>query len=727
MTFLNPKFRYVGIDFETTGLDTKNDSPIQIGIVELNAQGEIIDSFESLVKPDKEISELKNIVSFITKIKTAELVFAPTIADIAQEIQHFFTPNTIIIGHNISFDICFLKRILPNVEFYDSFDTFALSQTLIPYPPSYALEILLSHLSEKPLFITRKQKFGLNSENSTKEISSLSGENHAFHDAFYDTKSALALFCYLIEFIYEIINSTPNIKYFFTKGQATICEILILSNTPNNPGTQPFLPPLKKITPANTSLAEFPYDIQINKYTNMSRYYVGSLNFKKLLLSLTCNKKIMLVFANKPKLDIAKNIFFDTGLKNIGFAREEQTISGEKFHNFLEKDSFEQFEIYFILKYATHLFYGYGVLDLNSKGDYLVYNLIKDERLVINYPIVLTTHHGLYTILENEAHAYTDYDIVFFDLEWRYKNYNNYLSRSCDLYYIQNFLDMMLYKYNFGKEQKDNTLQDFDTFWTMFMGIIWEECKKLFLGRADDDLTVNPINGNLDFYQTNKLLPKLQEFEQSLQNILSETDFLTLWKQIKHFLEITETITKITRKTYGNGSESGFYFLFAEEAKFTNREEFKEIFQKNHAIFLSNIEQQYTLLKPGITDINDEKVFERAETVGKLETLLQAATSQGINSIFIVSTQKEESRKLFETMQKLQSVHGYELLVENITGGAGKNIHKAKRSQLHLMIGGYNFLMMCYAQKLKFDKMFVRNVRGAQSNGILQDMKWYKR
>lgn len=65
---------------------------------------------------------------------------------------------------------------------------------------------------------------------------------------------------------------------------------------------------------------------------------------------------------------------------------------------------------------------------------------------------------------------------------------------------------------------------------------------------------------------------------------------------MEHFLEITETVAKITRKVYGQGGNSDFYFLFSEEAKFTNWEEFKEIFVHNHVVFLSNHEAKYSLL-----------------------------------------------------------------------------------------------------------------------------------
>ncbi|MDR0651540.1 MAG: 3'-5' exonuclease [Candidatus Peribacteria bacterium] len=147
------------MDFETTGLDTQKDVPIQIGIVEINSNGEIIDSFDSLIKPQKDIQQLKNIVSFITKIEIAQLVFAPKIEEVVPNIQHFFGPEVIIIGHNINFDLAFLKKVLPDFQSYASFDTFQLAQALVPYPSSYALEILMQHLEDKPLFLEWKSKF----------------------------------------------------------------------------------------------------------------------------------------------------------------------------------------------------------------------------------------------------------------------------------------------------------------------------------------------------------------------------------------------------------------------------------------------------------------------------------------------------------------------------------------------------------------------------------------
>jgi hypothetical protein len=71
-------------------------------------------------------------------------------------------------------------------------------------------------------------------------------------------------------------------------------------------------------------------------------------------------------------------------------------------------------------------------------------------------------------------------------------------------------------------------------------------------------------------------------------------------------------------------------------------------------------------------------------------------------------------------------LHKYEFLAENITGGAGKNMYKANKKTAKIVIGGYNFLMMCYAQKVQFDEILVWNIRGNQSQLILDDITRYR-
>jgi hypothetical protein len=109
-----------------------------------------------------------------------------------------------------------------------------------------------------------------------------------------------------------------------------------------------------------------------------------------------------------------------------------------------------------------------------------------------------------------------------------------------------------------------------------------------------------------------------------------------------------------------------------------------------------------------------------------LETKLRDITAEKTASIFIISTVKDESRQIFEALQKMRFLAGYEFLVENITGGAGKNMYKANKKAAKIVIGGYNFLMMCYAQKVQFDDIWVWNIRGSHSQLIVDDVMWYQ-
>ena len=83
---LRSDIRMIALDFETTGLDIVTDEPIQIGIVEFNNEGKIIGGFQSLIRPEKPLKELKSIVSFITGLSVEKLANAPTRSEVEEEI-----------------------------------------------------------------------------------------------------------------------------------------------------------------------------------------------------------------------------------------------------------------------------------------------------------------------------------------------------------------------------------------------------------------------------------------------------------------------------------------------------------------------------------------------------------------------------------------------------------------------------------------------------------------
>ena len=728
---LSPKYRYIALDFETTGLDLQNDEPIQIGIVECDAQGNFIAGFQSLIRISKPTKELKTIVGYITGISADVLQDAPTPAELEPELQQFFWSNTILVGHNIAFDIHFLKKFFPSLSFVDSIDSFKLSQSLLHYVPSYAQEILIAQLQQKPDF----QKF-LSSLKFSWELN--------FHDAFVDAKLSLALFCYLMHKIQSLIAKYPILELFISQSKWLLAHI-IQKSSKSLTFTSFSLPELKKITPPHTQMLSGKYPFDLAQYRDRKSYQIRDLSFKDLLSSLASQKNIILSFSTKAKLDIAKNLLNDLGIKNIWFAKEEQTLSSEALNRFAQKSSYSAEELKFILKYFSHLDQGLGVLDLNSKEDYEIYTALKDQRKVVNYPIILTTHGGLFSILEQWR--YEEYAIFFFDSSWWYKSFNTYLSRSYDLNYTLNYLDMLAYKYHLAFEYGEKTkeeiwiLTSFIEFFTVFTGVLGQETKKFFTHTDATTMTLDPIKDNVAFYQTNKLLQRFDEFRNQLSSILDVSEMQILRKQIEHMFKIFESMIVVEKKMY---SKSDFYFLYSEEVKFTTRAEFSEIFGQHKTLFLSNYDLNLPALiqlpdskdkNSGIEDISEiksdspsDKMLHLSKTTSILHFLEDFDTEKIPNGlIFILSVQKEQSKELFAEIVHKKLGQKYQLLVENITWWSGKNLFKAKSQGAKVIIWGYNFLLQLFAQKLAISQLIVYNSKGGQQDLIFNDIGRYGR
>jgi hypothetical protein len=63
--------------------------------------------------------------------------------------------------------------------------------------------------------------------------------------------------------------------------------------------------------------------------------------------------------------------------------------------------------------------------------------------------------------------------------------------------------------------------------------------------------------------------------------------------------------------------------------------------------------------------------------------------------------------------------------VENITGGIGKNIFKAKQTKNKIMIWWYNFILFLFANKVPIKEIILFNARGPSEQYIVDDIKRY--
>lgn len=707
---LNPKYRYIGLDFETTGLDFNKDEPIQIWIVEIDHTGKVINEFSSLLKPTKDLNELKTIVWFITGISIEDIANAPTPQDILPQIQQFFTEKTILIGHNIKFDLEFLHKIFPELTYANSIDTYPLAQSMIHYQSSYALEVLVP------------------------------GENA--HNALQDTKNALTLFQKIIERLELLQSKYPILSHFTSQQNFSLSKYLhskvIASDSVAIQKNIKDIPRLNKIMWANIQSQASKSTLDLWQLENQKRYFVGNSNLKTFLERVAPNKNIVLAFSNLQKLNIAKTMLNNMWIKNLWFLKDDQMIDYQKFESFLNKSTFTHEEISFICKYYSHLEQGLGLLDLNTKNDYQIYHFLKNKKEKTRYPIVLATHQWLFSYIQETTNEYQDYDILFFDAERRYKSYNLFLSRPQDMYYTLNFIETLLYKQSLESQttwsivaksendvtiQNSNILENFYTSFQIFIGQLFMESKQLFTGNNAERIQSNPITTDSTFFKTNLIWKQIIDALQTLKEEVDANDFEIIKKQFDHIDTLFNTVITIEKKMMNDD----MYFVYSEHTQYTSRPEFIEIFPST-IYFFSNSDKAAIHLFPNEqtkTTIKTTKIWLYDRIVSYITNNSQTPQDYKQQSFFIASTRKEESKQLFESLYKSNLHNHYTIVAENITWWAGKNIFKLKTPAPKIIIGWYAFLLAIYAECIPLDEIIIFNIRGNNEQSILDDIQRY--
>ncbi|MEM7348507.1 MAG: exonuclease domain-containing protein, partial [Chloroflexota bacterium] len=131
---------YVSLDIETTGLDPDKDAILEIGAVRFKG-GQVYDTFSSLILPNRPIPYK---IQQLTGITPADVENAPTLTSVLPQLRRFVGDHP-IIGHNIGFDLGFLRKQGLFQE-HVSIDTFELASILLPYAGRYSLTALTKYL-----------------------------------------------------------------------------------------------------------------------------------------------------------------------------------------------------------------------------------------------------------------------------------------------------------------------------------------------------------------------------------------------------------------------------------------------------------------------------------------------------------------------------------------------------------------------------------------------------
>lgn len=132
---------YVSLDLETTGLNADGDAIIEIGALRFQGDHEL-ETFNTFVNPGRPIPRF---VTELTGITDAHVADAPPVRTVVRQLVDFVGRDP-IVGHNIGFDLGFLRRHTNTLNSNAVIDTFELAGILVPHAGRYSLANLVSEM-----------------------------------------------------------------------------------------------------------------------------------------------------------------------------------------------------------------------------------------------------------------------------------------------------------------------------------------------------------------------------------------------------------------------------------------------------------------------------------------------------------------------------------------------------------------------------------------------------
>ena len=136
--------QYCVFDIETTGLSFRTEKITEIGAIKVK-NGEIIDTFECFVNPEKPIPYEVIKVTHITDDMVRD---AKTIEEVLPEFLEFVGTD-VLVAHNANFDIGFIRHFakMQGLKFDNTYiDTLTIARDMFPEYKKYKLGIIADNL-----------------------------------------------------------------------------------------------------------------------------------------------------------------------------------------------------------------------------------------------------------------------------------------------------------------------------------------------------------------------------------------------------------------------------------------------------------------------------------------------------------------------------------------------------------------------------------------------------
>lgn len=690
---LHPDYNYLFLDFETTGLDHSKDEPIQIGIVHIDHTGATVRRFSSFIKPKKDITELKSIVTYLTNINLQDLNNAPTLQDLLPEINAFLTPRTVLIGHNIDFDLRFLQQVIDRTPAY-TIDTFPLCKALIHFLPSYALEVIAHHLFPH--------------------------EQLAAHDALSDCIMNMKVFLHCIQHLQRLREEYMIVDYVIQKSKESVLhKILARVDTAYYfEHTTLFLPPLRRPTKSNTKLVQKNQQKLAPEHLAAKKYYCWKQTLESLLSSIQRSwQEWVLCFSHKSKLQKAEQVLTSYWLTPTTL-QNAWVFVPERIDIFLHKRAFDTGELLFVAKYCSHHLQAHTLMDINSSDDYKIFHALTTQKNMEPWTILLSTHEQWY---EQQLKIPRHSKVLFFDSDWRRQSLGNFLQKPFDPYHFLQFLDHTLYAYllmdnTIAAEQTKVILQQA----TLFFWVLGIEMNTLFKGYSEQKLELESISDHTRIRMSKHSFLQLQRSIQDAHAL--DTMVIEQLQQRSSKLALLMHWPVIVEKILYNTDQR--YYSFSEPQWFHTFDEFEEYLPRANHIFLSLIDKNAPVLSTSSHNQKSIKILRNINHHSPRIVIDYLREHQ--EHIYILSSSKSHSQDLFQQLIAQKLNQEFLIVAEAITGAVGKITYLATNSKKPvIMIGGHMAFLHARSKKFAVSTLIPYYCEGKQKELLLADCWFY--
>jgi DNA polymerase III subunit epsilon len=150
LSTLLPEATFTVVDLETTGLSAKRNAITELVAIQYK-NGLALEMFSSLVAPTEEIPPE---VEALTGITNAMVKNAPPLLSVLHDAAKFMGETPVIVGHNVSFDLGFLREklsqngmggLMERLRYERALCTKVLAQKILPGLPSYEGIVVATH------------------------------------------------------------------------------------------------------------------------------------------------------------------------------------------------------------------------------------------------------------------------------------------------------------------------------------------------------------------------------------------------------------------------------------------------------------------------------------------------------------------------------------------------------------------------------------------------------